>query len=96
MYGKGISYIGEVLDYGILLGAVGKSGAWITYKDVMRCQGRDNAKLFLEQNPDICQEIADYIKEHAAELTMARGAKPKKSVGISSSEEVSLTAQVED
>ena len=69
MYGKGISYEGEVLDMGIELGQVGKSGAWITYKDVMRVQGRDNAKLFLENNPDICEEIASYIREHAADLS---------------------------
>ena len=69
MYGKGISYEGEVLDMGIELGQVGKSGAWITYKDVMRVQGRDNAKLFLENNPDVCEEIASYIREHASDLS---------------------------
>ena len=69
MYGKGISYEGEVLDMGIELGQVGKSGAWITYKDVMRVQGRDNAKLFLENNPDICEEIAGYIREHSGDLS---------------------------
>ncbi len=96
MYGKGISYVGEVLDYGILLGTVGKSGAWITYKDVMRCQGRDNAKAFLEQNPEICDEIAAYVREHAQELTMARGAKPKKPTASSASSEPSLDAEVEE
>ena len=69
MYGKGISYEGEVLDMGIELGQVGKSGAWITYKDIMRVQGRDNAKLFLENNPDVCEEIAGYIREHSGELS---------------------------
>ncbi len=97
MYGKGISYIGEVLDYGILLGLVGKSGAWITYKDVMRCQGRDNAKAFLEQNPEICNEIAAYVREHASELTMAKGAKPKKSSSSApSADDGSLSAEVEE
>ncbi len=97
MYGKGISYEGEVLDMGIELGQVGKSGAWITYKDIMRVQGRDNAKLFLENNPDVCEEIANYIREHAGELS---GKKVKGSVKKLSEERPAsssvLDVQVDD
>ena len=92
MYGKGISYEGEVLDMGIELGQVGKSGAWITYKDVMRVQGRDNAKLFLENNPDICEEIASYIREHSGELS----GKKVKGAAKKLSEEKSATSSVLD
>lgn len=95
MYGKGISYVGEVLDYGILLGIVGKSGAWITYKDVMRCQGRDNAKDFLENNPEILNEIADYVRANAADLSMSRSQKPKKPLGAVSAEPT-LSANVDE
>ena len=104
MYGKGISYEGEVLDMGIELGIVGKSGAWITYKDVMRSQGRDNAKAFLEQNPEICEEIASYIREHAGELAgkkMKKGKTPLISASSSREENNSdrssvLDVQVDD
>ena len=98
MYGKGISYEGEVLDMGIELGQVGKSGAWITYKDVMRVQGRDNAKLFLENNPDVCEEIANYIREHAGELSGKKvkgGLKKAVSEDRGSSSSV-LDVQVDD
>ncbi len=93
MYGKGISYEGEVLDMGIELGQVGKSGAWITYKDIMRVQGRDNAKLFLENNPDVCEEIANYIREHAGELS---GKKVKGAVKKTASEERAPSSSVLD
>ena len=93
MYGKGISYEGEVLDMGIELGQVGKSGAWITYKDIMRVQGRDNAKLFLENNPDVCEEIANYIREHAGELS---GKKVKGALKKTASEERAPSSSVLD
>ncbi len=97
MYGKGISYEGEVLDMGIELGQVGKSGAWITYKDIMRVQGRDNAKLFLENNPDICEEIAGYIREHSGELSgkKVKGGAKKLSEERPASSSV-LDVQVDD
>lgn len=99
MYGKGISYEGEVLDMGIELGQIGKSGAWITYKDVMRVQGRDNAKAFLEEHSEICEEIAAYIKEHSGELSGKKGKSPKKSASDSPERETRdsvLDVQVDD
>ena len=57
VFGEGISFVSEVLDMGIDLGIINKSGAWIKYGDDMNCQGRENAKQYLKENEDTLQEI---------------------------------------
>lgn len=71
MYGKGISRVGEVLDMAVDLDIVKKGGAWFSYNDMKLGQGRDNAKEFLLNNPDIMGEIEAKIKEHQEELVLA-------------------------
>jgi recombination protein RecA len=61
MYGKGISREGSLLDIGVDLGFVKKSGAWYTYEGEQLGQGRENAKAFLQENPEIMVEISDRI-----------------------------------
>ena len=61
MYGKGISREGSSLDVGVELGIVKKSGAWYTYEGEQLGQGRENAKQFLSENPEIMVEISDRI-----------------------------------
>ncbi|MEO6989570.1 MAG: DNA recombination/repair protein RecA, partial [Aquihabitans sp.] len=61
MYGKGISREGSTLDIGVDLGFVKKSGAWYTYEGEQLGQGRENAKTFLIQNPEIMVELSDRI-----------------------------------
>ncbi len=63
MYGKGISKEGELLDIGVKLDIVSKGGAWYSYNDVRLGQGRDNAKEFLRQNPNISEEIETEIRK---------------------------------
>ncbi|PAF51180.1 recombinase RecA [Helicobacter sp. 13S00401-1] len=63
MFGQGISKQGEIIDYGIKLDIIDKSGAWLSYGDRKIGQGRENAKLFLKDNPDIANEIENKIKE---------------------------------
>src|SRR5690554_1069283 len=63
MYGKGISREGGVLDIGVDLGLVKKSGAWYTYDGEQLGQGRENAKTFLGENPEIMVEIAERIRQ---------------------------------
>src|SRR5207248_1036258 len=65
MYGKGISREGSWLDVGVDLGMVKKSGAWYTYEGEQRGQGRENAKVFLAENPEIMVEISERIRQHA-------------------------------
>ncbi|MEY4696002.1 MAG: recombinase RecA [Pseudomonadota bacterium] len=62
MYGEGISKTGELIDIGVKAGVVEKSGAWYSYGDERIGQGRENAKLFLKQNPAIADEIEDKIR----------------------------------
>ena len=62
MYGKGISREGSVLDLAVELGIVKKSGAWFTYDGEQMGQGRENAKNFLTNNPEIMVEVADRVK----------------------------------
>ncbi|HEX5587410.1 MAG TPA: recombinase RecA [Acidimicrobiia bacterium] len=63
MYGKGISREGSLLDAGVDLGIVKKSGAWFTYEGEQLGQGRENAKTFLADNLDLMVEISDKIRK---------------------------------
>jgi recombination protein RecA len=62
MYGKGISREGSLLDVGVDLGIVKKSGAWFTYEGEQLGQGRENVKAFLADNVDLMVEISEKIK----------------------------------
>ncbi len=62
MYGKGISREGSVLDIGVDLGIIKKSGAWYTYEGEQLGQGRENAKGFLNTNPEIMVEVSERIR----------------------------------
>jgi recombination protein RecA len=64
MYGEGISKEGEIIDLGSEQDIVQKSGSWYSYNDERLGQGRENAKLFLKENPDIRLEIQQKIREH--------------------------------
>lgn len=63
MFGEGISKEGEIIDYGIKLDIIDKSGAWLSYGDMKLGQGRENAKVFLKENLTIAQEITSKIRE---------------------------------
>jgi recombination protein RecA len=62
MYGKGVSREGGVLDIGVDNDIVKKSGAWYTYEGEQLGQGRENAKQFLHDNPEIMIEISERIR----------------------------------
>jgi len=65
MYGRGISREGSVIDVGVDLGIVKKSGAWYTYEDEQLGQGRENAKAFLSENAEIMVELNERIRRQA-------------------------------
>jgi recombination protein RecA len=65
MYGEGISKMGEILDLGVKAGIVEKSGSWFSYNSTRIGQGRENAKNFLRENPEMTQEIENSIRESA-------------------------------
>ena len=64
MFGRGISREGDILDLGVNLGIVQKSGAWFAYNDSKIGQGRENAKNFLAENPQVMEEIEQKVREH--------------------------------
>jgi recombination protein RecA len=65
MYGEGVSKNGELIDLGVKAGVVEKSGAWFSYDSQRIGQGRENAKSFLKNNPDIAQKIEVAIRQNA-------------------------------
>jgi len=65
MYGKGISREGAVLDMAVEMGIAKKSGAWFTYDGEQMGQGRENAKNFLLENPEIMVQMADRVRQQA-------------------------------
>ncbi|TCO14228.1 recombination protein RecA [Camelimonas lactis] len=68
MYGEGISKLGELIDLGVKGGIVDKSGAWFSYDSQRLGQGRENAKTFLRQNPEIADRIEAAIRQNAGLL----------------------------
>lgn len=64
MYGEGISKYGEMVDLAVNMGLIQKSGSWFSIGDERIGQGRDNAKLYLQQNPDIADRLEAQIREN--------------------------------
>ncbi|MEZ7934497.1 MAG: recombinase RecA [Sulfurospirillum sp.] len=63
MFGEGISKEGEMVDYGVKLDIIDKSGAWFSYNETKLGQGRENVKAFLKENKELALEIEDKIKQ---------------------------------
>ncbi len=63
MYGQGISKVGEVLDIGVELGIINKSGSWFSYGETKLGQGRDAVKSLIKDNPELAEELETKIKE---------------------------------
>ena len=70
LYGKGISHASEVLDFGVNLEIIQKSGAWFSYNGERIGQGKDNARKTLEDNPDMMAEIEEKIREMSTQAAM--------------------------
>ena len=70
MFGKGISRSGSMLDMGVDLGVIGKSGAYFSYGDIRLGQGRENARAFLEDNEALMDEIEAKIRTHGLETAV--------------------------
>ena len=63
MYGEGISKVGEILDIGVEMGIIKKSGSWFSYGDVKLGQGRDGVKALIKDNPELLEELETKIVE---------------------------------
>ena len=69
-FGEGISKIGEIVDLGVELGIIKKSGSWFSYGDSKLAQGRDATKALLKDNPELCDELEALIMEKLSEQSM--------------------------
>ena len=87
MFGKGISREGSLLDVGVELGFIKKSGAWFTYEGEQLGQGRENVKQFLLETPELMIEINERIRSHLAGSPLPAGA----TVGASSDDDAPIT-----
>src|SRR5271154_7163943 len=65
MYGEGVSKVGELIDLGVKAGVVEKSGAWFSYDSQRIGQGRENAKQFLKDNPDVAAKIEAQVRQNS-------------------------------
>lgn len=98
MYGTGISHEGELVDLGVELGVIQKGGAWYSYNDNKIGQGRENAKNFVRDNPDVALEIENKIRECSGELVMT-SKKAKKAAAVKAESEkaaVDMTVNADD
>ena len=77
MYGEGVSKLGEVLDLGVKAGLVEKSGAWFSYDSIRIGQGRENAKAYLKDNPEVAAKLERAIRGHTEEVAEAMMAGPE-------------------
>jgi recombination protein RecA len=81
MYGEGISKIGEILDLGVKAGLVEKSGSWFSYDSIRIGQGRENAKQYMKDNPEVCDRLEAAIRSRtdqvAGEMMKGPDAEPE-------------------
>ena len=68
IYGKGIAKSGEIVDIGIQLGFITKSGSWFSYDGQRIAQGKENARKYIESNPDLLEELAEKIRAKKDEV----------------------------
>ena len=68
MYGEGVSKMGELIDLGVKANVIEKSGAWFSYDSQRIGQGRENAKVFLKQNPDMAAAIEQQVRQNSGIL----------------------------
>ena len=98
MYGQGISKMGELLDLGVKAGVVEKSGSWFSCGDQRIGQGRENAKEFLTENPDIAEEIEAAVRANAGLIAEAIIGEPIPATDVDDdgSDDLNLAADLGD
>jgi len=87
MYGRGISKMGELVDLGAKADIIEKSGAWYAYKGEKIGQGRENAKIYLQKNPNVAAEIEKIIRDEASAISKELEGNPSANEKISDKKE---------
>ena len=78
VFGKGISREGSLVDVGVEAGVLTKSGTWFSYGDTRLGQGRDNARVFLEEHPDVADQIERQVRSISGMDRSARNGEASK------------------
>ena len=95
MYGQGISRVGELLDLAVNADVIKKSGAWFSYDGNRIAQGRDNAKNFLRDNPEVAAKVEEELKASSDKLNFSKTTKARAKVLAEQAEEKNENAAVE-
>lgn len=95
MYGQGISRVGELLDLAVNADVIKKSGAWFSYDGNRIAQGRDNAKNFLRDNPEVAAKVEEELKASSDKLNFSKTTKARAKVLAEQAEEKTENAAVE-
>ena len=95
MYGQGISRVGELLDLAVNADVIKKSGAWFSYDGNRIAQGRDNAKNFLKDNPDVAAKVEEELKASSDKLNFSKTTKARAKAMTEKAEEIETTVVLE-
>jgi recombination protein RecA len=88
LYGEGISRIGEIIDIGVQLGVIQKSGSWYSYEGQRLAQGRENLRVFLKDHPELVEKLEKQIRPMLTQATdVLLASTPIEEIGISGSPE---------
>ncbi len=86
LYGEGISRIGEIIDIGVQLGVIQKSGSWYSYEGQRLAQGRENLRVFLKDHPELAEKIEKQIRPLLMQATdVLLASTPLEEIGVSES-----------
>lgn len=99
MYGEGISHNGELLDLAVELGIVKKGGAWFSYGETRLGQGRDNAKNYFAEHPELAEEIEAQVRANADKLLKSKKTKSsskKKGGTVDDSSDVDTSIEADE
>lgn len=96
IYGVGISYITEIIDIAVEFDIINKSGAWFSYKGQKIGQGKENAKIFLENNKEICLEIEELVKEKIKNSDSFEGVKNEETNDEKLEEEILNEEEIDE
>ncbi len=81
MYGEGISKVGEIVDLAVKLDIIQKSGSWFSMGEVRIGQGRDAAKQYLRENPEVCEKVEEEIRKNSYKLMSSQSKAAAKAAG---------------
>ena len=96
MYGEGISKYGEMVDLAVKLDIIQKSGSWFSMGEERIGQGRDSAKKYLKDNPEICERVEAEIRQNSFKLMSAQSQAAARAAGRAPQEETEAQGEAQE